>query len=214
MPLTRRRAVAAALLLALFGVVVSRARSSAEHRPPERARPQCRALRARSRPRRHRRHLLREDGAAVAGRLRRGPGGRYPNYDVEAGATVTLKAEPDLDSKPDPPDPQRGGERSFVRWSDEDCWTTNPCEFVMPNEPVSMVAIFSPAEVEISIASNNGGRITGPAPPAASRLTATTRRDVLRLVPGRDADQARGEERQLQGLAPVVRGQREDLQCS
>ena len=96
------------------------------------------------------------------------------NYDVEAGATVTLKAEPDLDSKPDPPDPQRGGERSFVRWSDEDCWTTNPCEFVMPNEPVSMVAIFSPAEVEISIASNNGGRITGPAPPAASRLTATT----------------------------------------
>jgi hypothetical protein len=81
------------------------------------------------------------------------------SYDVEAGATVTLEA------KPHAPDPDNGGARSFVRWSDGDCWTTNPCKFVMPNEPVSMVAIFSPAEVRIRITGNVGSRITGPAPP-------------------------------------------------
>ena len=121
---------------------VSRARSSAEHRPPERARPRVQASRARSRPRRHRRPPTpgRRTGVRAppararwkiselrrrGRRHRHAQGGAGPG--LEAGSTR----------------PQRGGERSFVRWSDEDCWTTNPCEFVMPNEPVSMVAILA-----------------------------------------------------------------------
>jgi len=85
-------------------------------------------------------------------------------YDVEAGATVTLEA------KPHDPDPTEGGTYSFVRWNDGDCWTTNPCRFVMPSEPVSMVAIFSPAEVQIRIAGNVGSAISGPAPPGGKPI--------------------------------------------
>ena len=84
------------------------------------------------------------------------------HYDVEPGATVTLEAKPHS--------PEEGRTYSFVRWSDGDCWTTNPCKFVMPNEPASIAAIFSPAEVQISIAGNVGSRITGPAPPGGKPI--------------------------------------------
>jgi len=83
-------------------------------------------------------------------------------YGVDPGVTVTLEAKPHK--------PEEGRTYSFVRWSDEACWTTNPCKFVMPSEPVSMVAIFSPAEVRIRITGNVGSRITGPAPPGGQPI--------------------------------------------
>jgi hypothetical protein len=62
---------------------------------------------------------------------------------VAVGDTVTLSAVPR--------DPEEGRTYSFSRWSDPDCWTQNPCVFVMPDEPVSIAPIFGPAEFHLNI---------------------------------------------------------------
>jgi hypothetical protein len=89
---------------------------------------------------------------------------------VDSGVTVTIQAK-EHDAEVVDGVTQK---YSFVRWSDEACWTTNPCKFVMPSEPVTMVAIFSPAEVHLQISSKLASEITFTAPPGGKPIDCQT----------------------------------------
>jgi hypothetical protein len=73
---------------------------------------------------------------------------------IAVGDTVTLSAV----KRPD----EEGRTYSFSRWSNPDCWTQNPCVFVMPDEPVSIAPIFGPAEFHLNIRqSGSSALVTG-----------------------------------------------------
>jgi len=90
------------------------------------------------------------------------------SYSFTPGSTVTLEAAPR------PTDPN--GPYSFVRWSDEDCGTANPCALVVPDDPApfTIAAFFSPAELRVKVTNNQPGQgngvITGTGPPGGPAI--------------------------------------------
>lgn len=88
----------------------------------------------------------------------------------EPNQTVTLEAIPR------PTEPQDEGRvYSFAGWSAEECAGQNPCRLVMPDGPLTISAIFSPAEFGIVVKDSDTGNasVTATANPAGKALTCT-----------------------------------------
>lgn len=88
----------------------------------------------------------------------------------EPNQTVTLEAIPR------PTGPQDEGRvYSFVGWSADECAGKNPCQLVMPDGPLTISAIFSPAEFGVFVTDSNTGdaSVTATASPAGKALTCT-----------------------------------------